>query len=363
MGVIKGIGTVIGCILLFAVLSLLSVAFLVNSTVLNAGFVKTQVNKLDISEITQDFIDEQLVNELPQDSELLFDVAYRAVEYEETAIKAQINTLIDSTYAYILSEADTLELTISLAEIKQDLQDHIWDIAIDYLKAKMANMTEAEVDAYVQEIANQIPEDILPRALALLPYSLRNEIVTLYLKELGGRGFFEELSLGLDFLVEDEVRSYVEDYFNGHIDDIPDSFNVDNTVIDAKAMQIIQDVRLYISYFKTGYVWLIVITFVIIGLIFLINWKNIKASLLAAGITLLVFGILDLTGILVLRFYAISQNNSLMLEIPEIMQGWARGLIKDTLFTALPLIIAVLTAGIIMMVLSFVIKKPGEPAE
>lgn len=54
MGFLKGLGTVICSFLLFLALIIFSIAFMLNSTILNSNFVNSQVSKIEIASIARD---------------------------------------------------------------------------------------------------------------------------------------------------------------------------------------------------------------------------------------------------------------------------------------------------------------------
>ena len=60
MGFLKGFGTFVLGLLLFLSLSIFGMAFMLNSTVLSPGFVKKQVDRIDISAVARDIADQQI---------------------------------------------------------------------------------------------------------------------------------------------------------------------------------------------------------------------------------------------------------------------------------------------------------------
>jgi len=361
MGFLRGLGTAICSLLLFLALSIFSVAFLVNGTVLKADFVNTQIDKLNMSDIAQQFIDDQIKDEMTDSGTFITDVATRIINTEEPLVKDQLHTAISSAYSYLLNKNDELNINISFIDIKQNLNDGLWQTAVDYLKEEMSPLSADAANRYVADIRQQIPQDNLPQALATLPSNLRNQVIDQYLLQLGGKGSTEALESLVSFSIDTVVRQYFNQYFSSFTDEIPDSYTIDNDTFDADIMNTMQDVRTYIGYFKTVYVWLIVYMIVMAGLIFLINWRNVRASLRSLGIDLLIFGILDLAGVIILRMQHISQyiTNT---DIPSSVITWAEGLLKDISTIMMTFSIGVLVAAIILMVLSFIVKKPEAAA-
>ena len=354
MGFLKGLGTVVCCIILFLALTVFSVAFLINSTVLNADFMNSQIDKLDFTAIAGDVIDEQFLQEIPQDAEFLSGVALKIIEAQEPLVKEQIHAGVKSAYSYLLEKDSELNITVSLVEIKRNLKASIWDAAVAYLHEQLAGMSVEQANLYVADMAAQIPAEVIPAELALLPADLRDTVIQQYLLELGGQGFFDSQSLGLDSLFEGQAKTAFEGYIDSYIDEIPDTYTLDENSIGQGVLDSLRQAKDVVNYFQTAYFWLIVIMVVVAGLIFLINWSNVRASLRALGIDLLIFGILDLAGILIVR------NMQLQQYLPDTsssIQSWINGLYHDITGIMLWFSIGVLVVGAVLLALSFVVKR------
>lgn len=358
MKVLRILGTTVFSFLLFLAISVLSIAFLLNSTVLNPKFVNTQIEKLDTSEIARDLIDEQLKAQLPQSSDFLMEISVSILEKESNLIKAQITPAISDAYAYLLGDKDTLQLSISLVAIKQDLKTTIWDTAIKYLQTKTADMSEAELNRYVLDIASQIPPETYPAELMILPQTTRDQIVSMYIKDLAGRGQFNPTAFGLSANTKDEVKNTVQEYLNSYIEEIDDTYTIDESTIGADGMNTLNDARTYIGYFKLGYFWLYVVIVVLAGLIFLINWNDVRASMRSLGIDLLVFGVLDLLGILVMKSLSLMTSIPGYNDVPVSVQNWIQGVVSDITSIMMTFSIAVMVIGAVLLTVSFIIKKP-----
>src|SRR4030042_6713772 len=187
MGFLRNIATSLLSFILFLTLTIFSVAFMINSTVLNSDFVSTQVDNVPISDIARDFGDELISSELTQDMPFLKDVALNTVEKQEPWIKTQLKDAIDTGYDYLKGNTETLYIVIPLSELKQDLKDTLWDEARIYLQNELAGKSEMEVSRDLQDIIRQIPGDILPPELSILPQDLRNLAVEQYLRDFAGQ--------------------------------------------------------------------------------------------------------------------------------------------------------------------------------
>jgi hypothetical protein len=360
MGFLRGLGTTICSILLFLALSSFSAAYLVNNTVLNTDFMNTQIDKLPLSEMASDIINDQVQEQIPQDSEFINGVVTSIVDKQEPLIKDQLHKAINDGYAYFQGDVDTLSVTVSLAEIKQSLTQDVWQAAKDYLALQLSSMSEADADAYAADIVARIPRDAYPSTLMSIPSTLRTELVKQYVLTLGGRGTFDPAALGLDQTIEPQVKSLLEQYLTDTVSGMDDTYSINESTIGSGTMTSIRDVRKAVLIFKVAYIYLIVGMIVLAGLIFLINWKNIRASMRALGIDLLIFGILDLAGILVAKYI---QPQKFIFENQDIsvsVQNWVNGLVSDVSSIMMTLSIGILVVGVVLLVVSFFIKKPEK---
>ncbi len=68
MKFLKGLALTLLSFLLFLSLSIFSLAFLLNSTVLNAGFITSELDRLEVSPLVAEIISEQMpAEELPEE--------------------------------------------------------------------------------------------------------------------------------------------------------------------------------------------------------------------------------------------------------------------------------------------------------
>ncbi len=358
MGFLRGLGTTICSILLFLGLSVFSVAFMANSTVLNTDFINDQIDKLDITSMARETIEEFITDALPTNSDLLQGTAMNIIEELEPQIKALMHTAINEGYNYFLDKSSTLSITIPLADIKASLKDNIWQMAVEYLKIHLAEMSPADADKYVSIIASEVPADALTSELAALPSNVRQDILEQYLDDLGGRSSFDPLSFGLNFAVEQQAKAAFEQYYDEAIAGIPDNYNLDEGTVDADVLNAVRSVRDAVAIFKAAYIWLIVFIIVMAGLIFLINWKNVRASLRTLGIDLLIFGVIDLAGTLIVRGIHFEKYFTNSVDIPVSVQNWIQGLTADLTGIMLIFSISVLVIGVALTTVSFFIKSP-----
>jgi membrane-associated HD superfamily phosphohydrolase len=361
MGCLKSFLTFVLSFIFFIGLSVFSVAFMLHGTVLSYDFVSNQVDKVPISAIARDVTEDQIGKELPQEEEFLKEVAYNVIEEQEPWIKTQLKAAINTGYDYFLGRSDYLTITIPLSELKVNLKESLWQGTKDYLQQELTGKTDAEISSYLQDIIRQIPQDILPPDLLALSPGERNEYIEQYLRDFAGvapKAGYPALDAHYKSLGDQYLNQYLDDFVN----EIPNSFTIDESSIDSGTMHGLQQVRQYVDYFQTYYTWLIVALLVLVMLIFLVN-MSIKAPARALGIDLLIFGIIDLVGIILLRTLPITQWVSERVTISPALNTWISGLIYDVTAVALPLTIGILVVGVILLVVSIVIPSKKKEAE
>jgi hypothetical protein len=283
------------------------------------------------------------------------EVAYNVISAQEPWIKTQLKAAVNTTYDYFLNKTNTFSVTINLADLKTSLVNSFWQEYTTYLGAQLAGKSDVQITAYLQDIIRQIPQDILPPNLLLLPPSERNDYVEQYLRSMAGVAPKPGAPL-IDPFTASSVNQYVNNYIVDYVNDIPNSFTIDESDIGSDTLHSFQDIRRGIGYFQTYYIWLIVALVVLVILIFLVNW-DFKIAARVLGIELLIIGVIDLIGIILMRTLPWMDWGSSILhtDIPASLSTWMQGLINDVTAVALPLAIGIMVAGIALLVASFII--------
>jgi hypothetical protein len=297
MKVIKGLAVSILSFLLFLFLFTFGTMFMVNSTLLNPDFVTSEVDKLDIPQALLELADDQISHQAYQETAMLTDAAYKVISEQEPYIKQQLNSAIHSAYDFFLSKTDELAISISLEPLKDALRTNLLQSANEYGVATTLQLTQPQletyVDQYAQEVNNQIPQEIA----------------------------FNENSLS------------------------------------PEDMQLVLNVKNYLSYFQIGYYALIALMILMALGIILIN-RNLKQTSLSLGINLSLYGALEVAGIILARHY------DLMGYMPSMstptLSNWLSGLANGMLSPMLTFGIGILIAGAVLIILSFFFKQKAE---
>jgi hypothetical protein len=357
MGCLKGFITFILSFLFFITLTVFSVDFMLQGTALNADFISNQVDKVPVSSIARDIAEGQIGKELPQDAVFLKEVSYDIIAKQEPWIKTQLKSAINSGYGYFLGDTNTFSITVSLSELKTNLTGTLWPEAKVYLNQQLAGKSVDEISSYLQNIILQIPTNMLPPELSTLTIVERNEYIEQYLRDAAGVASKAGYPT-LDAYYKNLGDQYVTQYLNEFVRDIPDAYTIDQSTINSDTMHAFQQIKQDIGYFQTYYYWLILAMIVLVALIFLINW-NLKASTRWLGIDLIIFGAIDLVGIILIRTLPWMDWTSSITktQIPTSLSTWVQGFVNDITAVAIPLTIGILVVGVISLVVSFIIPK------
>ena len=349
MNFLKGFGTFILGLLLFLSLSVFNVAFVLHSTVLNPDFITRQVDRMDISTIARDVAEEQIGEELPAELDFLKEAVYNVIDEQEPWLKEQLNRAIDIGYDFFLGKTNKLEISVPLDTLKTDLKDSLWRELNKQLAVWLRDNIQSELKPYIVQNFQEYRKS-LPPEFARLPDAQLKSYLDTYLRQIEDQIKSTGKAPELSGLLETLIRPYFDEYYDEFAQEIP--AEVTTKDIPADVMEQLLLARKYIGYFRTGYYLLIVFMVLLAGLIFLIN-RNVRDTTRTLGIDLIVFGALYLVSVLLVKNIS---PVSFIPDIPASLESWLTGLYKDILSTVQIFSIAVLIIGIILLVVSFIVK-------
>lgn len=356
MGFLKGFGAFVLGFLLFLSLSIFGMAFMLNSTLLSPGFVKQQVDRIDISAVARDIADQQIKDYLPAELYFLKDAVYNAIDDQKPWFKAQADQTIDSGYNFFLGKTDKLAIKIPLNTLKADLKNSLWQEMSKQLTSWLRGNIQTQLEPYIFQNLQQY-RSLLTPDLALVSDAQLKSYVDIYLKQIQAQITATGSAPALSGLLETLVRPYFDYYYNQYAAQIPDNLVADQTNIPANTMDDLLLVRKYIGYFQSAYYWLIVLMVLLAAGIFLI-YRNVQEPSRALGIDLFIFGALDLAGVLAARSFNPTQSllNALPQKVPS-LGPWLDALYRDVTGKMLAFSIAVLVIGAVLIAISFIFKK------
>ena len=369
MNAVKGLVTALLCIILFIAVNVLGVAVWANATVLNQDFVSRQMEKVDISEITDEVIDELVADsiELPGEvaafEDVIYDMMYEVIDQYEPWIQEQFDLATEGLYDYIKGRTDVLNINISLLELKRTLKDKLWTVFNDKAEAVLPELIENDLTVFIidniDDLADSIPADLLPPGAS----SMTPEQLSAYLTDHMDMVEEQIASMGIEEVVsgltEEIVRPFFDEYVDEIVTQIPDSYSIDEELLGTEGMEAIDMARTYVGYFQTGFYVLIAVVIVLIGLVFLI-YRRMREPGLAVGITLTVYGFLQVASSITARSLDIFSYMPEGDEIPATLQNLANSIYLDTLAPMLYFGIGVLVVGIALIVLGIVMKPKAS---
>ena len=364
MSALKSLGTAICSFLLFLALTVFGIAFMLNSTLLNPDFVAAQVDKIDVSDLAEEFAEEQIVEEIPEEVDFLVDVIYDVIDEEEPWIKEQVHTAINGGFDFILSKTDTLNIYIPLEHKKEELRESFWEAFSEKVDRWLPVLVESELGSYlaryIDSFISDIPEQYLPPELVGASADLLREYLSNYLTEKAVEAA-EEHPLVVTGLLESVVRPYFDEYYDDIMEQLPTALEVNRSTIDDDVWDTLILARKYVGYFKTGYYLLIGFIALMVIAIFLIN-RNVRDSTRSLGISLLVYGVLEFAGVYVARHFLPTDISFLFPDsagIPESLQTWLSGFYVDVLAPLQMFSIIILAFGVVLIVVSILYRR-GE---
>ncbi|MFC1962085.1 hypothetical protein ACFLWN_03470, partial [Chloroflexota bacterium] len=182
-----------------------------------------------------------------------------------------------------------------------------------------------------------------------------------YLHETLRPALIESLPAELKKAAPALIDKYCDEYFQQFAAAIPDKFEIDESYLPPEVMEQLVLVRTYISYFQIGY-WLLMGFMVLLVLLIILVHRNVRGPTRELGITLCIYGGLELVLVLLARNYLPSQL-PLPVNLPASLGGWLQGLSLDLLAPLQTLSIGVLVAGIVLLVISFIYPRRETAAD
>ena len=299
MKVLKGLALSLLSFLLFLSMTVFGMAFMLKSTVLNPDFVAAELDKVEVSSLVREMVEEQIGEQLPAEAWFLKEALYDVISDHEPWIKEQLKNNIYSGYDYFLGKSERLSFVLSLEPLKESLRDTM-------------------LNTFMQS---------LPPQLSGLPPA--------------------------------QIEQYFEQYYQQFAEQIPSSFEFDESSMPPEAMAQIIQARQYVDYFLLGYNLLIGFMVLLILGIILIN-RNVRSITRALGIIFTTYGAFEYGGIFLAKYF-LPTSLPLPGDVPQVLQTWLLGLIGDFLAPLETFSLGCLIGGVILLVVSFVYRR--QPAE
>ena len=290
MKFLKGLALYLLGFLLFLSLSAFGFAFMLNNTILNPDFVVSELDRLDIPSLASEALSEQI----PQEGEFMAEVLDDTIADLEPWIKEQVSTATYSFYDYLLGKSQSLSVVIPLEPVKESLRN---------------NLREA---------------------------------------------FFQSLPPELQGLPQAEIERYFDEYYRPISEQIPSTFEINESLLPPEVMTTLEQVRQGIGYFQTGYKALIgFIVLLILGIVLL--HRQVRGATRSIGSTFLSYGVIEYAAIWATKYFATAQLPQL--GIPPALQTWMPQFIGDFLAPLEMFSLGLLIGGAVLLTISFVYKR------
>ncbi len=373
---------------LFLSLTLFGLALTLNMTVLNADFITSQLERLDLLAVIEETEALEAVAQVPQ----LATVAHDAITGNEDEIKEQLGLAINDIYDYLLGKEQQLdlattlgntilapELTISIIE-DFDLSSLTRELLVEELPLELAP-GEFPVEPYMDDVAAElepwIKEQMTNAVSPVYDYILgKTQALELVIslepvkEKLGDslrQAFLESPPPELAGLTTTQLEQEFGRLYAQFSPQIPSAIElvestpqiqaeVGKAITEAEAA--LTEARKAISYYQAGFGMLIGAILIVIAGIILIN-RNVRGSSRILGIVLLVYGLFEVTGVFIARSIIRTQ---LPTDVPSSIQTWLTKLADSSMSPLLIFSIIAMVAGAVLIAVSLLYRKKEAPA-
>ena len=244
MNFLKGLALGLLSFLLLLSLSIFGVAFLLNQTILNPGFITSELDRLDVPLLAEELLSEQIPEEdFPEE---FGAVLVNTITDLELWIQQQVSDGVYSSYDYLSGRSQILNVVIPLEPVKESLKDNLQQAFLESLPAELAGASPAQIELFLNGLYGQI----------------------------------------------DEL--------------LPATFEISESSLPPDVLSTVEMVKQIISYFQVGYKFLIGFMLLLIVGIILID-RQIRSTSRKLGTILLPEGILLLVGVFVAKYFAGTQ--------------------------------------------------------
>ena len=394
MKFLKGLGLTVLGFLLFLSLSIFTMAFLLNSTILNPDFITSELDRFEVSSLAEEIISGQTPEELPEEfNAALVDTITKL----EPVVKEQVNAAIYSVYDYLLGERKSPELAHTLRNtfLSSDFIISIVDeldmstLAKDIISEQLAGeipeelgfVTEA-IDDTLVELEPWLKEQIRDAADPIADYLLgksqglsvviSTEPLVSSLKDNLLQVLLESPPPEFANLPPAMIEQQFDTFFQEFAGMIPATFEIDESLVGtempaeiaaalAEAEGVLEQVREVISYYQLGYNLLIVFMLLLIAGIILIH-RQVRGATRSLGIIFLTYSIPLLIGIFVAKYFAPAQLTQLP-PLPPLLEAWLPQFLDNLLAPIQMLGIGLVAGGVALLVVSFVYKQSQQQSE
>jgi len=137
-----------------------NLAVTLSNTILNADFVVYLLDEIDMSSLAEEFLIEEVIEEIPEEMEYLAKYMDDIVAELEPWIKEQVSIAADPVFDYLLGESQSLNVVISLDPVMESLENTLSEAFLESPPADLADLPQAELEQYFDEYFQELTEPI-----------------------------------------------------------------------------------------------------------------------------------------------------------------------------------------------------------
>jgi len=180
MKVLRGFVTSILALLLFALLFVFGAVFTLDRTVLNADFVTSEINKLDMPALAGELVSPQI----PAEYRFAADEINGIIAELQPWIKEQISTIVHTGYDYLLDRSDSMKVVIPLEPAKEKIKTKLREAFLKSPPAEYRGMSPAMLEQtfnqfyqdFSQSVTStfEIDESMIPQEFGSIVQEIRH---------------------------------------------------------------------------------------------------------------------------------------------------------------------------------------------
>ncbi|MFC1991199.1 hypothetical protein ACFLVC_00460 [Chloroflexota bacterium] len=372
--------------LLFLSLTVFGLAFMLKGTALNPDFVTSEMDRLEVTSLLEEFLYIEPTPELPDLDETIHD----AVSNIEPLVKEELGSVIHSTYDYLLGKtqqsevASILRSTFFNADFVASLVDNI-DITPLVAPLIAQQFTEAipieieNLDEYITDAVSAAEPALKKQLVAVsepvfgyllmethtLEATISLDEIKESLRDSLLQVFLDSPPPELAVVPRDQRESFFNLIYQEFAGLIPSEYPLDENFISkempgdiaagiASVEEALKEARRYVEIFQLYYTFLIVfMVLLVLGIVLII--RNVKDITRHLGIPLLTYGVVEYAGIWLAKYFTPGQLPAL--GIPPNLEVWMFQFIDNILKPLEVFSIGLLIGGAALTIISFVYRR------
>jgi len=308
----------------------IDLATILRDTVLSTDFVTTLLDEFDISYLSSEFLLDMIADNIPEGVDIPPDRLEEVVAALGPSIAEAMSVNVDAVLDYLLGQVQTLDITVSLGSVMDNMKDILRDTLLDFLPAEVELLPQAERDQRIDEYLSEV--------MVAIPSSFELD------EAMFGSEIPEQITAALAD-AQDALTEVRSDLAKGV----------------REAEESLEEPRQYIGYFLGAYMGLLALIGICVLAIIALR-RQVKGACLQLGITALVCGAIEFAAIILGKNFAIATVAEV--DIPQAVRDLPDLLINDFATPLQTLSLGLLGVGLVLIVVSiFYPRFRGKSSE